>query len=249
VNEETIRRALVTGVSRGIGREIAARLLGDGWEVHGTYRESRESAEALAAEFELLTIHRADFADPGAVDELLEALDGLRFAGLVNNAGVIHFEDLDRFDPDAWRETLEVNLTAPVRIARGLEKALEGGVVVNIASTDALVGSYNSIAYGASKAALLNATKGLANLLARSGVRVVAVSPGWIETEMTTEADLVASIAPLGRSGTPAEVANMVSWLLGDEAGYVTGANMIIDGGYGNVDYVMLEEAKGEHGH
>jgi NAD(P)-dependent dehydrogenase (short-subunit alcohol dehydrogenase family) len=102
------------------------------------------------------------------------------------------------------------------------------------------------MAYWVSKAALLNATRSLGNLLARSGIRVAAVSPGWIETEMTSEAELAASLTPLGRSGAPDEVASAVAWLLGGEASFISGANLIVDGGYGNVDYVMLKEAESE---
>jgi NAD(P)-dependent dehydrogenase (short-subunit alcohol dehydrogenase family) len=239
-------RALVTGISRGIGRAIATRLLSDGWEVEGTYRQERRSAEALAQKFPLLRIHQADFSKEDAVGDLLAAIGGTQLSGLVNNAGLIHFEDLQSFDPARWRETLEVNLTAPVLLARALEPSLRGGVVVNIASTDGLTGSYNSIAYGVSKAALLNATKSLANLLARSEIRVVAVSPGWIDTEMTSESELASSLTPLKRTGAPEEIASAVAWLLSSEAAFVTGSNLIIDGGYGNVDYVILKEAESE---
>jgi NAD(P)-dependent dehydrogenase (short-subunit alcohol dehydrogenase family) len=246
MSPQTRPRALVTGISRGIGRAIATRLLNDGWEVEGTFRQERRGAEALAERFPSLRIHQADFSNEDAVEELLSAIDGRPLSGLVNNAGVIHFEDLQSFDPARWRETLEVNLTAPVLLSRALEPWLHGGVVVNIASTDGLTGSYNSIAYGVSKAALLNATKSLANLLARSDIRVVAVSPGWIETEMTSESELASSLTPLKRTGAPEEVASAVAWLLSSEAAFVTGANLIIDGGYENVDYVILKEAESE---
>ena len=238
------RRALVTGVSRGIGQAIAERLLADGWRVEGTFRSSRGAAEALAERHPGLRLHAVDLADDEAVDRLLGELGGSRLDGLVNNAGTIHFEQLDRLDLAAWRETLDVNLTAPVRLARGLEAELaDGGAVVNVASVDGTVGSYNTIAYAASKAALLNATKSLANLLARRNIRVNAVTPGWIDTDMTVENELAASLTPLARVGRPEEVAGAVAWLLGPDASFVTGASVVVDGGYSNVDSVLKQEA------
>jgi 3-oxoacyl-[acyl-carrier protein] reductase len=247
MNEDTTARprALVTGVSRGIGRGIAERLLSDGWEVVGTYRSERAAAEALAEAHVRCSVHRADLAVDADVDALLNVVGVLPLAGLVNNAGVIHFEDLDAFDLARWRETLEVNLTAPMRLARALERNLSGGAIVNVASTDARTGAYNSIAYAASKAALLSATRSLGNLLARSDIRVNAVTPGWVATEMTTEDEAAVALTPLGRLGRPAEIAAAVAWLLSPEATFITGTDLVLDGGYSNVDYVTKLEAYG----
>ena len=242
-HQDNAPTALVTGVSKGIGHAIARRLLSDGWQVHGTYRSGQGAALELEANFERCTVHQADLGRDGDVEELLAALGDLPLAGLVNNAGVIHFEDVREFDLSRWRETLEVNLTAPVRLARALESNLAGGSIVNIASTDARTGAYNSIAYAVSKAGLLNATQCLGNLLARSTVRVNAVTPGWIATEMTTEDDAAVSLTPLGRIGDPADVAAAVAWLLSSESAFVTGTDLVIDGGYSNVDYVTKLEA------
>jgi NAD(P)-dependent dehydrogenase (short-subunit alcohol dehydrogenase family) len=238
------RTALVTGASRGIGQAIAERLLADGWSVRGTYRSGAAEIAALTAKWPGLTAHRVDLGDDDQVDALIAALRGSRLDALVNNAGVIHFENVEDFDPVAWRETFEVNLIAPVRLAAALEAELRGGAVVNVASTDGLVGSYNSLAYAASKAALINVTKSLGNVLARSAIRVNAVTPGWIATDMTSEEELAAEHTPLGRLGTPGEVAAAVAWLLDPQASFVTGASVVIDGGYSNVDVVMKEEAR-----
>jgi NAD(P)-dependent dehydrogenase (short-subunit alcohol dehydrogenase family) len=239
----TPARALVTGVSVGIGRAIATRLAADGYQLHGTYLTHEREASELAVELPGLVLHRVDLAAGDGVQRLLDELPEGRLDALVNNAGIALEEPLDRFDSETWERTLAINLMAPVALTRALEDQLVDGAVVNVASTDARVGSYSSAAYAASKAALVSATRSLANLLARSRIRVNSVSPGWIETQMTTLPELAAEVAPMQRIGRPEEVADAVAWLVGPGSTFVTGSDIVVDGGFGNVEPVLRREA------
>jgi NAD(P)-dependent dehydrogenase (short-subunit alcohol dehydrogenase family) len=236
-------RALVTGVSVGIGRAIANRLAADGYEVHGTYLTHEHEANELAAQLPTLVLHRIDLAAGDGVRRLIDALPTGRFDALVNNAGIALEEPLDRFDSEIWERTFAINLIAAVALTRALEGRLVDGAVVNVASTDARIGSYSSAAYAASKAALVSATRSLANLLARSRIRVNSVSPGWIDTQMTTLPELAAEVAPMQRIGLPEEVADAVAWLLGPHSSFATGSDLVLDGGFGNVEPVLRREA------
>jgi NAD(P)-dependent dehydrogenase (short-subunit alcohol dehydrogenase family) len=121
----------------------------------------------------------------------------------------------------------------------------DGGSIVMVASTDGMVGSYASMAYAASKAALINLTRSLACNFGPRNIRVNAVAPGWIKTDMTTEGSSdSAAVTPLGRDGTADEVANVISFLASDKASFVTGATIVVDGGYTSSDPIMLNEAR-----
>lgn len=240
------RTALVTGVSRGIGRAIATRLLEHGWAVIGTYNTSLGQAEELADQYQGLTLIQVDLATDAGVPALVQAVEQEALDALVNNAGSIEFEDPAHFDPAAWDRVFSVNVKAPVNLALSLRGRLHGnGAVVNVASTDAFSGSFNSLSYAASKAALLNATKSLANVLGREGVRVNAVTPGWVDTAMAGPMpEEPVRLTPLARLGRPEEIAACVMWLLSDEASFVNGASLVVDGGFSNVDYVLMREAQ-----
>lgn len=241
-----MKNALVTGASQGIGRSTALSLLEVGYRVYGTYNRSEEDARELAAAHANLTFHQVDFADPEQTIELVRELSGVQFDGIVNNAGIFEMENFEKFDMDLWNRVFEVNLHAPLRLLMGLQRQInDGGAVVNVSSLGGLEGSFASMAYSASKAALINLTKSLGNNFGKRGIRVNAIAPGWINTGMATEESYqAAEITPLGRNGTPEEVANLITYLLSDGASFMTGETVIIDGGFGNVDYIMLQESK-----
>lgn len=178
---------------------------------------------------------------------LIEKLRDVKFDAIVNNAGMFEPEDFENYDLAIWDNTLVVNLTTPLLISLKLQNNIkDGGAIVNIASTDGLIGSFASMAYGASKAALMNVTKSLANNFGSRGIRVNAIAPGWILTGMATdESEEAVEITPLARNGSPEEVAELVSFLISDRASFITGATVIIDGAYTCVDYIMKKEAEG----
>ncbi|WP_406199509.1 SDR family oxidoreductase [Streptomyces europaeiscabiei] len=238
------KRILVTGASRGIGRAIALALAARGAVVVGTYNTGESEAHELLEQGVSEVVHLNLLNRDGATETLRQLAAGAPFDGLVNNAGVIEFEKWDHFTLEAWDNVLEVNLRGPLLATLEIGKSMgPGSAIVNIASTDGLIGSFSSMSYSASKAALINLTKSLANVLGSAGVRVNAVSPGWVDTGMSTEESYEATqLTPLGRNGTPEEVADVVAFLLSDESRFITGANHIVDGGYTCVDAIMKRE-------
>ena len=238
--------ALVTGASRGIGRAIAAELAAEGRAVCINYLERRDAAEELLAQLRAkgcrAMICQADVADRAAVSAMVRAVE--KELGpidlLVNNAGISHQNLFQSTTDEMWQRLLDVNLTGsrncicevlPGMISR------KAGCIVNISSMWGLRGASCEVAYAATKAAVVGLTRSLALEVAPSGIRVNAVAPGCIETDMVkvlgeeTRAMLVEE-TPIGRLGTPEDIVRLVSFLGGEKASFITGQVITADGGF-----------------
>ena len=237
------RRALITGASRGIGAAIARKLAHQGADVVLAAR-SVGPIETLAEELSKRGVRAVavptDMADRNALQALMDRV-GEEFGGLdilINNAGVLPVAArAESLDWDAWDATMDVNLAAPWYLAcRAKELMQRGGVVVNNASTASYFPSRGLVTYNLSKSAMIMLTRVLALEWAKEGIRVVGVAPGKIDTELV--APIVAwtekhemPLNPMRRIGADTEVAELVAFLVSDQAGYITGVTVPIDGG------------------
>lgn len=243
-----MKTVLVTGGTRGIGRAITEKLLSEGHKVFVVYKESTEQANELTEKYgDQVATLQANLADKEHVSQLIENLKGIQFDGIVNNAGIVYLTKWEDLNFDEWEETLAVNLTAPVKLVHGLRGNLkDGGAVVNIASVDGFCAAFDTVAYAASKAAVISITKSLAAILGSRGIRVNAVAPGWVETEMTADTmpDESKELTPLKRNAKPEEVANVASFLLSEQSSFVSGTTITVDGGLTVVDYTLYKESE-----
>ncbi len=230
--------ALVTGASRGIGRAIAAELAGAGAQVVVGYRSSADEAEALAAEIGGRAV-QADVADPDQAARLVQEAGDLDI--LVNNAGLTRDGLIARMSDEDWRTVLDTNLGGVFHTCRAAARGMmrrRSGSIVNVTSIVGLHGNPGQTNYAASKAGIVGFTKSLAKELGSRGVRANAIAPGYIATALTNvlPEDVRGAIltnTALGRLGEPEDVAGAVRFLCSDEASFITGEVLLVDGGLG----------------
>lgn len=240
-----MKTALVTGSSRGLGRAIALRLAADGFRLAVHYVSSegpaQEVAEAIRAAGGEAQLFRADVADPEACVQLVKDVT-TAFGSpdvLVNNAGITRDTLALRMKQSDWDEVLSTNLSSAFHLSkavlRGMVRA-EAGRIINISSVVGILGNVGQANYVSAKAGLIGLTRALAQEYGARGITVNAVAPGFIESDMTAQLDDslrdgYLNRIPARRFGTPEEVAAVVAFLAGPDAGYITGQTISVDGG------------------
>ena len=230
--------ALVTGASRGIGRAIAVGLAAAGAEVVLGYRSGKDEAEQLAAELGARAI-QADVSSAEDAKRLVEEAGDVDV--LVNNAGLTRDGLLARMSDDDWRTVIETNLSSVFYTCRAVTRPMmkkRGGSIVNISSVVGVHGNFGQTNYAASKAGIIGFTKSLARELGSRNVRANVVAPGYVKSQLTDVLPEEATAAmiqntPLGRVAEPEEIAGAVRFLASDEAAFITGEVLLVDGGLG----------------
>ena len=232
------KSALVTGASRGIGRAIAVELARAGASVVIGYRTGAEEAQALAEEIGARAV-QADVSQAGEAARLVEEAGDVDI--LVNNAGLTRDGLLARMSDDDWRTVIETNLSSVFYTCRAVTRPMmkkRAGSIVNVSSIVGVHGNWGQTNYAASKAGIIGFTKSLARELGSRGVRANVVAPGYVKTQLTDVLPEEATKAmldntPLGRLGEPEDVAGAVRFLCSDEAAFITGDVLLVDGGLG----------------
>ena len=234
------RVAFVTGGTRGIGRAISARLRAGGYKVAAGYAGNEVAAQACADELGVLVVkgNVSSFADCAAAVKTVQEKFG-PIDVLVNNAGITRDAMLHKMTEDQWNEVIHVNLASIFNMTRNVIETMRErgyGRVVNISSINGQKGQMGQTNYSAAKAGMIGFTKALAQENAKKGITVNAIAPGYIDTEMVSSVpklvlDQIIAGIPVGRLGMADEIARCVAFLAAEEAGYITGSTLTVNGG------------------
>ena len=243
------KTALISGAARGIGRAIALELANEGANISFNFLKSSKDARDLEKDIKNIGVKGKSFqvdiknynAVKSWVDDTRELFGGIDV--VVNNAGVIKDKALALMEPNDWGEVMNTNLDGTFNLTRAAIVAFikqKSGVIINIASVSGMVGIPRQTNYAASKAGIIGFTKSLAKEVASYNIRVNAVAPGFTETDMLKDLkeeqkSQIMKQIPLNRFGRPEEVAKLVKFLVSEDAGYITGQTIVIDGGMSTV--------------
>lgn len=247
-------KAIVIGAAKpGYSEAITRKLINNGYSVIGTYDEEYEAnAEKLKSEFSSrqLSLQKVDLSSREELKHFVESVDS-KIDGLIFSQFFFYMEDPKNFNHDMWDKSIAINLTAPNYLIHELKyKMNQGSSIVILTSTEGFRGSYGASAYAATKAAIHNLVKTLANNLGKIGIRINALPAGWIGGEMDTDEifNKSRSMTPLGRLGTDDEVANVAYFLFSKDSSFVNGTTIVTDGGYLGSDPLSKYEFEDEFG-
>ena len=228
-----VKKVLVSGGTKGIGGAIVTKLLDEGDSVIAT---TRDKTKANILEHKNLTVENLDLSSKDSVSEFQEKVESFKPSILINNAGVTKDNLFLRMSENDWTEVIETNLNGTYRLTKIFLKDMiknKWGRIINIGSVSGLMGNPGQTNYASSKAALEGFTRSLAKEIGSRNITVNLVSPGFINTDMTSGLTIekLESQIPLGRMGNPSDVASLVAFLASEGAGYITGQTLVVDGG------------------
>lgn len=246
-----MKKVLVTGVSKGIGRAIAERFLDEGYCLVGSFFKDKTLANELIDKYgedRVSLVGPFDFTIIDDINRFVDSLKDQYFDSIICNAGIFNEDDcaFDDFNLDEFNKTMNCNFYAALMICVGLkDNILDGGSIVLMSSNDAYPGAYASMSYTISKAAIISLMKCLSVNFGSRNIRVNSVAPGAINTSMNTveQMDISPYFTPIGRVGQPVDVAKVVFFLASSEAAFISGENITIDGGYNIVSILLKAEA------